>query len=158
MTGEPDKSPPQIPTFQLPDQFGAIHPYCFPRKRPLLLLVGDRKGSEQVEAWIAPLKERWAGVSDIAGVADVSAVPRFLWGRIPNAIRRARPAPVMLDFEGDVTGTLRCTPRAADVPVVAPEGWVVTHVSGSPKPGHLDRIATALSPWLPARATPSPAA
>lgn len=125
----------QIASFQLPDQFGTNHTVRFPRTRPLLLLVGDRRGSEEIDAWIEPLKQRWKDVADIHGIADVQAVPRFLRGRVTEAIRRSRPKPLLLDFEGRVTGGLPCEKKAANVFAVGRDGRLLGHVSGPYQPG-----------------------
>jgi len=114
----------------LPDQYGTNHAFAFPRKRPLILLVGDRRGSEEIDPWIEPLKSRWMPIADIAGIADVQGAPRFLRGRITDAIRKTRTKPLLLDFEGKVTETLALKKKTANVFVVSPEGTVLAHVAG----------------------------
>lgn len=138
----------RIPSFRLPDQFGTEHAFEFPRTKPVLLLIGDRKGSEEVDAWITPLKERWGTVADIAGIADVSAAPRFLRSRITEGIRRQRSRPLMLDFEGKVTDPLRCTAKTANLLVLDPRGRVTARVTGTPDPVRLARVHAALEPWV----------
>jgi hypothetical protein len=116
----------------------------------LLLLVGDRRGSEEIDAWINPLKQRWKDVADIQGIADVQAVPRFLRGRITDAIRKSRTQPLLLDFEGKVTGGLPCEKKAANIFAISKDGQLLAHVSGPYLPGtnasqKLDRIAQGLA-------------
>lgn len=133
-----------LAAFVLPDQFGTNHTVSFPRTRPLILLLGDRRGSEEVDAWIAPLKQRWDGVADLLGIADVSAAPRFLRNRIREAIRKQRPRPLMLDFDGSVTDPLHCLPKTANLLVVAPDGRIVARESGPPEDAKFLRIGKAL--------------
>lgn len=121
----------ELQTFELPDQFGDNHRYEFPRKRPLIILIGDRKGSEEVDAWIAPLKKHFASSADITGIADMRGVPRFLRDRITAAIKKNRPVPVMLDYDGIVTDRLPCVRKVANVFVVGPQGDLVGTVSGA---------------------------
>jgi hypothetical protein len=152
----PNPEPDRLRSFQLPDQFGTRHHLEFPRKTPLLLLVGDRKGSEEVDAWIPPLKERWAAVADIAGIADVSAAPRFLRNRILEGIRAQRPRPLMLDFDGQVTDPLRLASKTANVLVVDASGRIVARITGKPDTARLAQVGAALTPLLPAPAAAEP--
>ena len=133
-----------LAAFVLQDQFGTNHTVSFPRARPLILLLGDRRGSEEVDAWIAPLKQRWDGVADLLGIADVSAAPRFLRNRIREALRKQRPHPLMLDFDGSVTDPLHCLPKTANLLVVAPDGRIVARESGPPDDSKFLRIGKAL--------------
>jgi hypothetical protein len=120
----------ELSSFELADQFGGTHRYDFPRQRPLILLVGDRKGSEEIDGWIGPLKKHFAATADITGIADMRGIPRFLRERITAAIKKSRPAPVMLDFDGLVTDRLPCVRKVANVFVIGPRGNLVDTVSG----------------------------
>lgn len=147
---DPRPEPAKIDSFTLPDQFGALHSIAFPRPRPLVLLVGDRRGSEEIDGWIEPLKQRCKDIADIYGIADVQAVPRFLRGRVTEGIRKSRPKPLLLDFEGKVTGGLPCEKKAANVFAISQEGRLLARVSGPFPSGtntdpKLDRIVRALS-------------
>lgn len=131
-------------SFDLADQFGTRHSVRFPRERSILLLVGDRKGAEEVDGWIEPLKARWGKIADILGVADVNGVPRFVRGRLTDSIRKSRPKPVMLDFEGVVTKVLSCRAKTANVFVVDPSGRVVARVTGPTSEAGLSTLGAAL--------------
>ncbi|MGE3309601.1 MAG: hypothetical protein AB7O66_06490 [Limisphaerales bacterium] len=159
--GQPPRTHVRIDSFHLTDQFGAEHRMEFPRSRPLLLLVGDRKGSEEIDPWIEPLKARWGNVCDIVGVADVDGVPRFLRGRITEAIRESRAKPLLLDFEGKVTRRLPCEKKTANVFAIDPTGLMTAHVSG-PYPHGTNRLRMlstlerALAPVSPQQPSPTP--
>lgn len=140
----PVPPPARLASFALADQFGQTNHVEFPRDRPLLLLVGDRRGSEEVDAWIAPLKQRWGAIADLAGIADVSAAPRFLRGRIQEGIRKQRPRPLLLDFDGKVTTPLRLSPRTANLLVVDRDGRVLARLTGAPDDAKLDAVRAAL--------------
>ena len=146
----PNTAPIRLESFELTDQFGHRHAVRFPTLRPMLLVIGDRRGSEEIDPWIAPLKQRWGSSADLLGIADVRAVPRFLKSRITEAIRRARPQPLLLDFEGVVTEKLPCKSKAANVFAVGTDGRILAHVhgpylTGSPGDPKLDVLAQALA-------------
>jgi len=145
-----EPAPVRLVSFELTDQFGTVHRQVFPRDKPLLLLVGDRKGSEEVDAWIAPLKQQCAGRADLAGIADIAGAPRFLRSRITEALRQKRPKPLMLDFEGTVTAGLHCTARTANLFVIDTNGVVRARLSGAADESHLQAARAALATVLPA--------
>lgn len=141
-----------LASFRLKDQFGKEHRIEFPRARPLLLVVGDRQGSEDVGGWVPPLKERWAHGADIVGVADVSAVPGFLRGRVTEGIRRQMPAyPLLLDFGGGVTEGLGCVRRAANVFLVTTNGTVSVSAHGPVDDAKLALLARTVDRVVPPR-------
>lgn len=148
------RPPARLSTFTLADQFGTEHHHAFPRARPLLLLVGDRQGSEQVDDWIPVLKKHWGGRADIAGIADVRGAPRFLRERITDAIRRKRPKPVMLDFEGKVVAVLDLVARRANVFVIGLDGTVVAKIAGEVDDARVVGIRDALEPLLSSVSAP----
>ncbi|HMO63659.1 MAG TPA: hypothetical protein PKE47_00260 [Verrucomicrobiota bacterium] len=140
----------QLASFRLSDQFGAEHRIEFPRSRPLLLVVGDRRGSEEVGGWVPPLKERWAHGADIVGVADVSAVPGVLRGRVTAGIRKELPDwPLLLDFEGRVTAGLPSVRRAANVFLVTTNGMVAAAASGPADAAKLAALAARVDTVVP---------
>ncbi|MBL9136343.1 MAG: hypothetical protein JNK85_10770 [Verrucomicrobiales bacterium] len=134
----------ELSSFELADQFGTSHRYEFPRQKPLVLLVGDRKGSEDIDGWITPLKQHFSATADIAGIADVRGVPRFLRDRITAAIKKSRPVAVMLDYEGTVTDLLPCERKVANVFVFSPRGTLIEAVSGSVDDGRLATLRRAI--------------
>jgi hypothetical protein len=68
----------RLATITLRDQHDAEHKLIFPQPRVSVLTVADRKGSEQIESWVRPLKERYGEKLLVEGVADVSTVPKLL--------------------------------------------------------------------------------
>lgn len=143
----PSPSIPQLTSFALPDQFGKVHALDFPRSRPLLLVVGDRRGVAQVDSWIPSLRQHWGDQTDIVGVADVHGIPRLFRDRIADAIRKSHPRPVLLDFEGDLVEPLQCTAREANVFVIDPKGFPIARVTGPTNDTNLATLRAALQPW-----------
>ena len=142
---KPANTATRLQAFELTDQFGTSHRVDFPRSRPLLLLVSDRRGSAEVDDWIAPLKKHWGHVADITGVADVGGIPSLFRERIRNAIRENRKSPVMLDFEGRVTRQLECADKTANVFLVDPQGRLALAVKGRPDAAKLSRLRDAFT-------------
>jgi hypothetical protein len=126
------------PAFTLRDQFEATHSFTFPRLKPAVLGVADKKGSDQIEGWTHPLAERFGERIDIPGLADVSAVPRPLRGVVQSRFKKAIAHPVMLDWDGKVAGAFKYQKGQANVYLIAPDGRVLHHVAG---PASAEKLA-----------------
>lgn len=139
-----DAGPSRLVSFELSDQFGQLHRVEFPRARPILLLVGDRKGSEQVDAWVPWLKQQFGGKADILGLADVGGIPRIFRDRLANSIRQKRTNPVMLDFESAVTPRLGCQRQTANLFLVDAQGLIHAHLSGTTNAANVANLRAAV--------------
>lgn len=145
-----------LESFALADQFGKTHEVHFPRTRPLLLLVGDRKGSEQIDAWVPVLKEHLGTRADILGLADVGGVPKFFRDRLTRAIQQKHQAPVLLDFERTVTHQLPCTKDTANLFVVDATGNLRASASGTATTNNLAKVIAAVNALAPTAANSEP--
>ena len=116
--------------FELPDQFGELQRITFPRTNLLVITIADHKGSEQVAAWVRPLKERFPDGLPIEGVADVSSVPALLRPLVRREFKKKFNRPVMMDWSGGVVKPLACAPNVANVFVVATNGAVLLRFAG----------------------------
>lgn len=138
------------PAFTLRDQFDTQHEFKFPRAKPAVLVVADKKGSEEIKGWAQPLAERFGDQIDLPGLADVSAVPRSLRGMVQSKFRKAMTQPVMLDWEGKISGSFKYTKGQANVYLIGPDGRVLHHLAGRADEGKLadlgELIAAMLSP------------
>jgi hypothetical protein len=145
----------RVADFALPDQFGVTNQVRFPRGRPVLLILGDRRGSEQVAGWVLPLKQRWGHGADILGVADVSAAPGFLRARVTESIRRQlTDYPLLLDFAGVVADALHGEKRVANVFLVATNGVVAAATNGAVDDAKLAALAREADRLVPPPAAP----
>lgn len=134
---------PRLRPFAIADQFGHTNRVVFPAPRPILLLMGDRRGYEQVDTWIPLLKDKWASDLEIVGLADVSAAPWFVRSRIIEGIRKKYSQPLLLDFEGALSRQLKGTPKLANVFLVHTNGQVLAHVAGLPEKESLEVLRRA---------------
>jgi glycosyltransferase involved in cell wall biosynthesis len=144
-----DSTPPVATTnlicasFALQDQFGTNHVVNFPRAQPLLLIVADRKGSEQIDAWIAALHSRYGARLEMTGVADVGGVPGWLQGLIRKKFQKKYPYPILLDWSGKIPAALHGQPDVANVFLFAPSGGVLARAQGECSADALSRMTQA---------------
>lgn len=68
----------RLQIIELDNQRGEAHRYAFPSDRPMVLLVADRKGYEELAPWVTAIRRQAAQWTLVVGVADVRGVPGFL--------------------------------------------------------------------------------
>jgi hypothetical protein len=117
-------------SFELPDQFGTNHVITFPRTQPVLLIVADRKGSEQINGWVTAAKARHELRREIIGVADVGGAPGWVHGLIRKKFRKEYPYPILLDWSGNLPALLHCKREVANVFLLSPTGRVLADEHG----------------------------
>ncbi len=117
-------------SFTLPDQFGTNHEITFPQPQPLVLIVADRKGSEQIRPWVTALKTRYNGKLKLVGVADVGGAPGWVHGLIRKSFRKKYDYPILLDWSGQLPATLHCEKDVANVFLLDSAGRVLTTEHG----------------------------
>lgn len=147
--------PTRSPTFTLRDQFDRQHEFKFPRAKPAVLAVADKKGAEDIEGWAAPLAERFGDRIDIPGLADVSAAPRPLRGLVQARFKKAITHPVMLDWEGDTARAFNYTKGRANLYLIAPDGRVLHHLAGKADAEQLRDLTQRIETLLAAAAPPA---
>jgi len=145
-----DLSPPvaaatnlACPAFEMPDQFGTNHALRFPRPQPMVLIVADRKGSEQIAGWVAALQGRYGSRLELMGVADVGGAPGWVHGVIRNSFRKKYPYPILLDWSGQLPAALHCQKDAANVFLLDRDGRVLATERGACDASALPRLAQA---------------
>jgi len=115
---------------ELHDQYEAPRKLAFPATNITVLTIADRKGSEQVDGWIAALKPRYAGRIKILGIADVGGAPAFVHDKIRKKFQETRPYPVMMDWSGKVCAQLSYKPDVANILVIGRNGAILGRFSG----------------------------
>ncbi len=144
----PTNAPARV---ELPDQFGKPQLLAFPNSKVTLLAIADKKGSTEVNAWIAALKPRYAGRVDIRGLADMGGVPGFLQGHISRKFQATRQYPVMMDWSGKVCDRFGYRREAANILVIDAEGTIRERVCGAASDDGVTRISHALDAALQAK-------
>jgi len=123
----PTNAPSRI---KLRDQFDALRILTFPNTNLTLLTVADKAGSEQLEAWVVPIKERFPEGLVIEGIADVSAVPGPLRGLVRRRFQKAQSHSVMLDWSGDTVKRFSISANQANVLLVDGQGNILKRMTG----------------------------
>jgi len=142
---KPTNAPSSI---ELHDQFGAPQKLSFPAANVTLLTIADKKGSEQISGWIAPLKQRFGKRIDIRGLADVSTVPRPLRGIIRRKFQKLQTYPVMMDWWGEAVKAFTTVPNNANVLVLDRRGHILKRISGEANPKAIEDMCAAIESAL----------
>ena len=153
----PHSEPPITPTnapssIELNDQFDAPQTLSFPATNVTLLTIADKKGSDQIAGWVAPLKQRFGKRIDIRGLADVSTVPRPLRGMVQRKFQKLQTYPVMLDWSGGAVKAFTYVPDRANVLVLDEQGQILKRLSGEANPKAVQDLCAAIDHALANRA------
>jgi hypothetical protein len=135
----------------LTDQFDQPHTLKFPAAKPILLTVADKKGSEGIAAWAHPLAARFGEQIEIAGIADVSAVPKPLRSFVRGKFKKAIRYPIMLDWEGDVCARFAYARGKPNVFLIARDGRILLHISGEAGEARQKELTDAIEAELKSR-------
>lgn len=149
---------PKAKGFVLPDQYKRTHTFAFPRTNAVLLTVADKKGSEQIEGWVKPVRERFGPRIDVAGIADVAKAPGPIRGLIRKAFRDQCPYPVMLDWEGTTARGFGYAKGRVSVLLIDRDGTILRRHSGEVSPTELGSLLAEIERLVRAPATVTPAA
>jgi len=142
--GTPTNSEPALAPFELRDQYDVSHKISFPATNVTVMTVADKKGSEQIDGWIAALKERYTGQILIEGIADVSNVPRLLRSMVREQFKKHRKYPVMLDWAGPTVRSFHYHKDEANVFVIDRQGHVTGHFTGTTNEIALNELFLAI--------------
>jgi hypothetical protein len=153
LTAAPQSQPPATPTnapfsIELHDQYDAPQTLLFPAQKLTVLTIADKKGSEQIAGWVAPLKQRFGTQIDIRGLADVSAVPRPLRPMVRKKFQKVQPFPVMMDWTGETVKAFTYVPDKANILFLNERGQILRRYSGEASPKALQDLRAAIQAAL----------
>ena len=150
---EPSITPTNAPSsIELHDQFDAPQTLSFPATNVTVLTIADKKGSEQIAGWIAPLKQRFGKRINIRGLADVSSVPRPLRSMVRMRFRKSQTYPVMMDWSGEAVKAFTYVPDRANVLVLDGHGQILKRAIGYASPEAVQDLCAAINRALANRA------
>ena len=115
---------------ELHDQYDAPQRLSFPATNITVLTIADRKGSEQVDGWIAALNPRYGPRINLCGIADVGGAPSFLHAKIRKKFQETRQYPVMMDWTGKVCAQLSYKKDVVNLLVLGRDGAILGRFSG----------------------------
>lgn len=145
LAGEAPKAPIHAPAcLELRDQYDAPQRLTFPATNLIVLTIADKKGSEQIDGWVAALKAHYTGRIELRGLADVGGVPGFLRGKVRKKFQETRTYPVMMDWSGTVCAQFGFQPGLANVLVIARDGNIHARVAGSAREPALKELSAAI--------------
>ncbi len=127
----PAPAPPVLATIELTDQYEVAQRITFPTTKITVLTIADRKGSEQVDGWLAALKPCYSERISLRGLADVGGVPAIFHSRIRKKFRETRTYSVMMDWSGQICAQLKYQPELANLLVISREGAILGRFSGA---------------------------
>ena len=154
---EPSITPTNAPSsIELHDQFDAPQTLSFPATNVTLLTIADKKGSEQIAGWVAPLKQRFGKRIDIRGLADVSTVPPPLRGMVRRKFQKFQTYPVMMDWSGEAVKAFTYVPNKANVLVLDYHGQILKRISGEASPKAVHDFCATIDSALARLARPLP--
>lgn len=131
IAGEEPKSPSHAPaSIELRDQYDAPQRLTFPATNVVVLTIADKKGSEQIDGWVAALKAYYAGRIELRGLAEVGGVPGFLRGKVRKNFQETRPYPVMMDWSGTNCAAFNYQKNVANVLLIGRDGAILGRFTG----------------------------
>lgn len=134
--------------FTLEDQFGNKTSVQFPSSKVVVLVFGDREGSEQVEGWVRPLYNRFKDRIFIFGIAELSAVPWVARPIVRGIIKSKSENSIMLDWSGKIAKSYGCEKKKANVFVISKEGVIKIEKRGTASTGELQNLYSSIGAIL----------
>lgn len=119
-----------------------------PMQHVTILTVADRAGAEQIQEWVAPLKEEFATNIEFFAVADLRAVPRPLRGFVRRRFAKAYDYPIGLDWSGSVADQLTIKEDVANLFVLDQQGRVQATMHGPATAQSLQSLKTEIAKLL----------
>jgi hypothetical protein len=129
---------------ELHDQFNAPQSLTFPNTQPTLLTIANKKGSEQIAGWVAPVMQRFGDRVNVCGIADVSSVPVPLRGMVRKAFQRSQTYPVLMDWSGAVVKQFGYAPGEAEILLLDRDGRILQRHRGEANPGAVEELSDGI--------------
>jgi len=149
VAGDAPKPPVRAPaSIELRDQYDAPQRLAFPATNVVVLTIADKKGSEQIDGWVAALKAGYAGRIELRGLAEVGGVPGLLRGKVRKKFQETRAYPVMMDWSGTNCAALHYQKNVANVLVIGRDGSILGHATGPAREPALKELLSAIDAAL----------
>ncbi len=149
IAGETTKPPGHAPAcIELRDQYDEPQRLAFPSTNIVVLTIADKKGSEQINGWVAALKARYPRSIELRGLAEVGGVPGFLRAKVRKKFQETRTYPVMMDWSGTNCAAFHYLKNVANVLVIARDGNIQANVVGPAREPAIKELSAAIDAAL----------
>lgn len=115
--------------FALENQFGSLISVEFPSDKPVVLVFADRESSNDVEAWVMPIYDKFSDKIKIYGIAELSGVPGFVRPLVRGMIRSEYP--VLFDWTGEVSEEYGFEKNKVNIFVIGKKGKITAAKRGT---------------------------
>jgi hypothetical protein len=137
------------------------------RDRPVLLVIADRRASQQASDWGTRLAAQrlalapWSAPGRVAwlSIADLRGVPEYARDEARDRVRereasrgeteRSQCSPLLLDWEGRLAASFRSTHGEALLVLLSPDHQPVHRERGAPTEVAVGRLSAALEAVTP---------
>ncbi len=138
------------PDFSINDQYDHPIQLSSYRGKPVLVIYGDRKGSDYMGAWVQAVRPelKAAGVK-IIQAANLKAVPGFMQGFVKRKFlgktANGQPSPpVILDWNGQIASAYGFRDSVTNVYLIDGRGVLKFSASGTGSPEEARPLAEAM--------------
>ena len=139
------------PDFSINDQYDHPIQLSSYRGKPVLVIYGDRKGSDYMSAWVQAVRPelKAAGVK-IIQAANLQAVPGFMEGFVKRKFlgktANGQPSgPVILDWNGQIASAYGFRDSVTNVYLIDAHGILRFSASGKGSPEEARPLADAIN-------------
>ena len=151
---KPDHEPVK---FSFKDQFDndlALQP---PFDKPVVVTIADKRGAEQLDAWVQPLKREFGERIRFFAIADVRGVPGPLQGLVRRGFKKDYAHPVALDWQGQAAARLTLKKDEPNLVLLDRDGKLRITLNGPAREEPVQRLMREINALLDASLTsPSP--
>jgi peroxiredoxin len=125
ITAEGDQSliGSKAPEFILLDQHSKSYNVRQDEGKIIILLVSDKKGSEQNKAWVERIEKKYKDKVPIVGIADIRGVPRAFDFLVKREFKD-KPVSILLDWNGNVFTSYGLVQKVANIVLIDRKGFV----------------------------------
>jgi hypothetical protein len=139
------------PDFTIKDQYDLEVQLSLQRGKPVLLIYGDRLGSDYMSVWAAAMRESPVASSvNVIRIANLRAVPaafhRYVKRKFQSPNEEGMPnSPVLLDFDGAVAKIFGFTDDLTNVYLIDKKGILRYTACGKGTPEQTRRLLDVIA-------------
>ena len=139
------------PDFAIKDQYDHEVRLSSQRGQPVLLICGDRLGSDYMGAWAAAVrKSAEASSVKILRIANLRAIPSLLRSYVKRQFLKPRAngkpnSPVVLDWDAEVAGLYGFTEDLTNVYLIDEQGMLRYRAAGKGTPEETRKLVDMIA-------------